>query len=493
MAYTKVGPFTNGSNTPAITATFLNGIETALVTATSPAALAPPAPSGGDDTAALNAWAASVGAGVGTLLPATYITTGITLPAGMTLYGYGAVLKGSAAGGNIITLNTKSRVYGVEIDGSAVTSSTSSGIATPQNVYQNVVQDCRIHDVKNTGINFDHAFDFRIVGNVIGLCGSGSGSGNNGIGVTFSSGGIISNNTMRNNGGIECWGGDAANPGSGIYGTTNIVASNNSVKSGGGIFFASVQYFTITGNTVDTAPDVGIDLEGCADGAVTGNEVKDCVNGCYSLFFASKNINFTGNRATNTLTTGRGAALGIFSTGFTSSGIVISGNAFTSAMYGITTDNSTLGDSIITGNTVVITTGNGYPILLQQSYNVIVSDNQCAGAATRGISLEGSYDCTVAGNRVLHAGSDTTSLGSNAGVWIYNRSTSWPGNHNVVRGNKIAGFTTGIADYGNANIIENNSVDTIWHNQSGGGYVTYIGGNRTLANPTVLAAVTAVA
>lgn len=465
-----------------------NGTTTAWITP--PFTPSAPTPSGGDDTAALTAWLTStaIAGKVATLQPATYRITGLTLPAGTTLLGYGTTLTFLTPPAGVLTaltLNTRCRVYGVEIDGTAAAGSGLYGITTFQNVTDLVVEDCRIHDIKGTGISFDRATRFRTSGNVIGACTG------NGIGATFSTNGIINGNALTANSGIEVWGGDA-NTATPTIGSDTITVTGNTVTGNGVIFFSCVRTFTVTGNTVRNAPDVGIDFEGCADGTAAGNTVVDAVNGCYSLFFASKNITFTGNRAVNTLTTGRGAALGIYSAGFRSTGIVITGNRFTAEVAGIITDQSCLGDSVISGNQVTVT-GGGIPLLVLDGFDVTVTGNRFATAGSRGISLEGTYDSTVAANRIIHTGgSDPSGAGADGGVWIYNRSSAFPGNHNVIRGNKIAGFTTGIADRGNANLIEDNSVDTVWHNQSGGGYTTFISGNRTLGDPTVTAAVTAV-
>jgi hypothetical protein len=66
-------------------------------------------------------------------------------------------------------------------------------------------------------------------------------------------------------------------------------------NGGGAIWAAGVERLRYEGNLVDGATDVGLDMEWCADGQITGNVSKRAKNGCISLFFSCSDIRIEGN------------------------------------------------------------------------------------------------------------------------------------------------------------------------------------------------------
>lgn len=81
----------------------------------------------------------------------------------------------------------------------------------------------------------------------------------------------------------------------------DLLFQGNMVKNGGGggIWGAGARRVILAGNIVDGATDVGLDLEWCDDSVITGNTVRNAVNGGISLFFACKGVAITGNTVRN--------------------------------------------------------------------------------------------------------------------------------------------------------------------------------------------------
>ena len=110
----------------------------------------------------------------------------------------------------------------------------------------------------------------------------------------------VTNCSVQNSGhGIHWWGGDANTDGALANARKcfngSITNCNVTNVCGGGIWGSMGQYVVVSGNTVNTCADVGIDFEGCFDCSATGNAVSSCTNGCLTTFFLNKNIVFSGN------------------------------------------------------------------------------------------------------------------------------------------------------------------------------------------------------
>lgn len=119
------------------------------------------------------------------------------------------------------------------------------------------------------------------------------------ISIQFSNQIRISHNTVikAKSHGIQFWGNWKWDS----KGCDNILISGNYVRNGGGgaIWGAGARHVIASGNIVDGATDVGIDLEWCDDSVITGNVVSNFENGGISLFFACKGVSITGNTINN--------------------------------------------------------------------------------------------------------------------------------------------------------------------------------------------------
>lgn len=124
--------------------------------------------------------------------------------------------------------------------------------------------------------------------------------------------GVIAGNRITgHHQGIQWWGGNANPAADGDAanerkcGRLNI-ADNIVIASGeGGIWGSMGDKITVTGNTVDGAGDLCIDLEGCTHSTVTGNTVNDGQNGGLATFYICTDILFKGNTVTTSVLNGR--------------------------------------------------------------------------------------------------------------------------------------------------------------------------------------------
>lgn len=108
-------------------------------------------------------------------------------------------------------------------------------------------------------------------------------------------------NTVENYAhGIQWWGGDAnfsingatANERKCLRGITH----GNHVRNvaGGGVWGSMGENLTIGPDIVENCDDVGVDLEGCRNAVVYVGSVKNCKNGNLTTFFGSDNVEFIG-------------------------------------------------------------------------------------------------------------------------------------------------------------------------------------------------------
>ena len=148
--------------------------------------------------------------------------------------------------------------------------------------------------------------NFRVLYNT--CIGSGLGGTDVCIGLIYAKESLVHGNKVSNYlHGIEFFGGDANTDGA-IANTrwaTDIIITENIVKSigGGGIWGTMGRNINVGKNIISDCGDVGLDFEGCVDCEGDGNIISDCDNGCMSVFFLNRNINFRNNvlvTATNT-------------------------------------------------------------------------------------------------------------------------------------------------------------------------------------------------
>ena len=77
----------------------------------------------------------------------------------------------------------------------------------------------------------------------------------------------------------------------------DLVFANNYVYRGGSgaIWGTGARRVVMSGNIIDGAKDVGLDLEWCYDCVITGNTTTNCWNAGIALFLSCKNVAITGN------------------------------------------------------------------------------------------------------------------------------------------------------------------------------------------------------
>lgn len=158
-----------------------------------------------------------------------------------------------------------------------------------------VVERVFISNTKAFGINFDHINHAQISNCTIR-------SAHTGIMQTYCSNIRTMQNTVLDctKHGIQFWSQDKWRP---QFRTRNLWFCNNYVKNApsgdGGIWGVGVIGVVMSGNIVERAMDVGLDLEWCENAVISGNIVRDTEHGGISLFFSCKNITITGNTVYN--------------------------------------------------------------------------------------------------------------------------------------------------------------------------------------------------
>jgi parallel beta-helix repeat protein len=77
----------------------------------------------------------------------------------------------------------------------------------------------------------------------------------------------------------------------------DLIFANNYVFHGGSgaIWGTGARRVVMSGNIVDGAKDIGLDLEWCYDCTITGNTTKNCWNAGIALFLSCRNVSISGN------------------------------------------------------------------------------------------------------------------------------------------------------------------------------------------------------
>lgn len=443
-----------------------------------------PAASGGDDTAVLQAWLNGLGANkTGTLRPVRYSIFGtLTIPAGVTLLGYGATVKGTSGSADLIALSSGSRLYGLEVDGNAATRTGGNGV-TIAGATRTVVQDCYLHDIDGKGVSVAAgSADYTIARNRIVNCGG------QGISLDGTSRGTVTGNRIDTaQHGIQWWGGDSAT--SNTIGISRIVIADNQITAvAGGIWGSLGRFITVTGNEIAACTDVGIDFEGCSDCTATGNVISEATNGGLAVFYGSQRVAFIGNTVNNTTSTGPGFQA---YTSETSTQIAVTGNVFSTSGTAVTTDAGALADSVVNENVITVT-GTSSALRFLTCNNMTVNGNTVRTHGPTGISFEGGSDSRIEQNQII-TDNDTTAAGANSGgIFIYWASASAPAKHNRVRNNILRGFQQSVFDncWGDVTsytLIENNLAPVITR-KTGTGYTGVISNNRNDSSHAVVTA-----
>jgi parallel beta-helix repeat protein len=230
--------------------------------------------------------------------PGTYLLGPEELSVGKATYLHGAgrasIIKVAEGTGKLLTLDQNVRLERLHFDGKgAKQGGVADGLVVLPGSADNVVIDSvSFADCDRACIVTDHA-DHLVVSNCdfrkVGLA----------ISIQFSSHIKVLGNTVIDARvhGIQFWG----NWKWSSKEIQDLIIANNYVKNGGGgpIWGTGATRVIITGNVIDGAHDVGLDLEWCDDSVISGNTVRNCQNAGISLFFMCKRVAITGNTVIN--------------------------------------------------------------------------------------------------------------------------------------------------------------------------------------------------
>ena len=258
-------------------------------------------------------------------------------------------------------------------------------------------------------------------------------------------------NNVGQNANILYWGGDSFPARGGDWAVPRwarrLTITGNAITGGnGGIWGSMGQQITISGNTVNNNSDVGIDLEGTFNSAVTGNSVSNAVNGCYSIFFYCDQITFSGNSALQDGSLGTVLFLQSNSENSASKNIdvLITGNTF---QYTGATGIGTIQTQVACGLTIdgnemrnvkiVSTNNNGGSIDVHRNFLFYTGQT----VAFNAVDIQKKYaslrtGAQVTGNRIIY---DGTAPATSKAIYIteddFNASHTYP-----IIGNIIEGF-----------------------------------------------------
>ena len=217
------------------------------------------------------------------------------LPENVVLEGDGraTVFQPAPGTAELFRLKHGAQIRNLSIDGRNVKSgSVGDGLIVVRYANGCVIDAVSVKDCDRACVMTDHGHelliqncDFRNIGLAISL--------------QFSNRVKVLDNTVENARvhGIQFWGNWKYES----IQSEDLIFANNYVKDGGGapIWGAGGRRIIMTGNIVDGAKDVGLDLEWCEDSVISGNIARRCVNAGISLFFACKRISITGNTVIN--------------------------------------------------------------------------------------------------------------------------------------------------------------------------------------------------
>jgi hypothetical protein len=248
-----------------------------------------------NDTAA---FAQACTAGGEVYVPAgEYLIDGIALPKGTLFRGVGAASKIILSASGTIALGEACTVAdlaftGVEASDGKAASPQDKAILTVRSVPDVTIRNVSIENYKYTGVYGDHAHGLRVLDSRFEKV-------NWGVLLSFCHRVQVTGNRVI----------DAASHGIQFWGNwkweskqcEDLVFSNNYVRNGGAgaIWGTGGTRVVMTGNIIDGATDVGLDLEWCDDATIVGNTVRRCHNGGISLFFSCRRVSIVGNTIIN--------------------------------------------------------------------------------------------------------------------------------------------------------------------------------------------------
>ena len=162
------------------------------------------------------------------------------------------------------------------------------GMVRLDSVSRVTLEGLTFRDVPRAAIATDHVREFRVTRcrfETVGLA----------VLIVFSNRGMITENIVLNAEvhGMQFWGNWEFER----MECADLIFANNYVKDGGrgAIWGTGARRVVMTGNVIDGAKDIGLDLEWCEDCAITGNTTRNCDNAGIALFLSCKNVAIVGN------------------------------------------------------------------------------------------------------------------------------------------------------------------------------------------------------
>lgn len=412
---------------------------------------------------------------------ATACVSTVTMPAGSALINNGTIKKLAGTTTPTIILDNNCSVTKGTIDGNSVVC---------DGIFASEKSNCKVdgvylHDVGGKGITFyTSGSNISITNNrLTNITGQA-------INVEYLQDVRITNNEIDTAlHGIQWWGGDSNV--SQTVGTSNITISSNNVKNVmGGIWGSLASNISVTNNTVKNCSDVGIDFEGGYNFTCTGNSASECANGCYGLFYGVSQGTFSGNSALNSTATGAGLYVYTNST-YAINRISIVGNNFSVKGHAIYSGNLAglgLSNSIISSNHFLTTTGVS-SIAIYESTNLLITDNHTTTVGSPvGFELQGVSNSVIRDNSLFGFSDISSAPGAAGGIWLYAKSSSYPSQSNIVRGNRVDSYNYSIVDNctidvtKSKNDIEHNHVTNIYRSV-GASYNGVIANNINMSTP----------
>ena len=445
-----------------------------------------------DDTAAIQAALNSGAKNV--LFPAgyTFSVTALNMASGQTIELNGVLKRITGISTDpIILVNNNCSIIGGEIDGNSQNCSGISGVdksnVNIESVYLHNLGKCGIVSYKSSGSPENWRINKCRVYLTTEQC----------ISIEYTNNCLITNNFIDNAGsggtpatnghGIQWWGGDSNTSTTlGIYGLR--IEGNICTNVKGGIWGSLGGNIVVTGNHVENCTDVGIDFEGCNNFICEGNVAYECANGCYAVFFGSKNGTFTGNVAKNTTKNGSGF-YATTNASYYNENIVISSNVFVCLNApGISASvEKALTNCTISNNRISCTTNSTIYVSRNTNLQIIGNTLVSVGSGV-GIQFQGTSFCTII-NNMLYGYSDTNaSPATGGGIWMYQQSSTWSCQSNIIRNNRIESYNYSIVDYcptdvtKSKNDIEWNNVTNVYRS-AGGTYNGVIANNVNYLTP----------
>ena len=416
-----------------------------------------------DDTKALNNAVAAATGKVLLIEPGKYLTSGLKISGQTVIMGYSAELIASPCTGDsceaTILVWAPLGIEGLEIN----CNNTSRAGIVIGNTSDIFIEGCYIYDSKKTGLTIHNSSKFIISNCRIDNCTL------QGMDIIFSHEGKIINcyvnNTLH---GIQWWGGD---PSFSEKGVTDLVISGNTVTNiqGGGIWGAWGDRINIDNNNVKNCGDVGIDPEGSINSVVSDNTVKNCINAGISTFFASEQIEFTGNFIKQD--DGYGHGFFFYATGWNEYMNVTGNIIHTYNKHCVGTDQFSLSSSLISDNVMIVDTDAAAIRILDGSIVNIINNQIQIGDTRTCIAFEGVSNSLIEGNWICTG----TQLPNNipvdeGGIHLYWRSAQYPCQNNTIKNNVIEGFYVSIndncwGDHTSYNLIDGNRVENIFYRE----------------------------